>query len=375
MLSCSKSFAKGCVSAVKKYQRVENWVKEGLKSGELKAGDLLPSEAEICALFSVGRNSVRTALNNLSHAGYVETKKGIGTFCRSGNKPAITNIGFICFFAHSYIFPRMVAGCEEVLYRNGYHLLLNQSEFNLEKEREVLEKLRKNKVAGIVIEPVFSGRGESNADLLHDFEAAGIPVVLIDNYFPAEEFSSIAMDDQLGGRLMAQHLIERGHRDIGILYKENYYPKVLRKEGSYDYLAERNVDVPEEWLVGYAGPPSPGQIYAAADRLLADPMRRPTAVICTSDEESVELINAAEARGLTLPEELSIVSFDNSSLAQLPRLSLTSINHPSHYIGSIAATMLLERVGHPEVQSYSSVRIRPELVERTSVKQLDSVRL
>lgn len=363
----------GHARALKKYQIVEKWVKEGLKSGQFKPGDLLPSESEMCELFSVGRNSVRTALNNLAHAGYVETKKGVGTFCLAETKAAIMNIGFICYFAHTYIFPRMVEGCDRVLYRNGYHLLLNQSEFNLQKERDILRKLIQNKVDGIIIEPFFSGIGQSNAHFLHEIETRGIPVVLIDNYFPGEDFCSIAMDDRAGGRIMAEHLVARGHRKIGIVFKENYYPKVLRKQGSCEYLVEEGIAVPKEWVVGYAGPPVADQISTAAARLFQNPESRPSAVICTSDEESIEVIRAADARGLRVPQDLSIVSFDNSSLAQLPTLGLSSINHPSRYIGDLAATLLLQRIRFPDVKNNPAFRIRPELVERNSVTQLSVV--
>lgn len=362
---------KEATATLKKYQAVENWVKEGLKSGQMKPRDMLPSESQICDLLSVSRNSVRTALKNLSHAGYVETKQGIGTFCLAEKKAAVMNIGFICFFAHSYIFPRIVQGCDQVLYRNGYQLLLHQSEFSLQKERDILQKLLKSKVAGIIVEPVFSGHGPSNADLLHNIDSGGTPVVLIDNYFPGEEFCTIAMDDRAGGRLVAQHLIAKGHREIGILFKANYYPKVLRKEGACQYLAEQGISIPEEWRVCYEGPPSPGQIAAAADHLFQDPARRPTAVICTSDEESIELIKAADARGVRHPEDLSVVSFDNSSLAELPRLTLSSINHPSSYMGDLAATMLLERIRYPEVRIYPHVLIQPQLMERDSVRERD----
>ena len=347
---------------------------DGLKSGQFKPGDLLPSESEIGELFSVGRNSVRTALNNLSHGGYVETKKGIGTFCVAESTASNMNIGFICFFAHTYIFPRMVEGCDRVLYRNGYHLLLNQSEFNLQKERDILQKLIQKKVGGIIIEPFFSGSGQSNAELLHEIEARGVPVVLIDNYFPGEEFCSIAMADREGGRLMAEHLVSKGHRKIAVVFKENYYPKLLRKQGSCDYLAEHGLKVPAEWLIGYGGPPVADQIAAAAEGLFKDPDKRPSAVICTSDEESIEVIRAADGHGIRVPDDLSIVSFDNSSLAALPRVSLTSIDHPSRYIGDLAATLMLQRIRYPEVKNKPVFRINPELIERSSVAQVNIVK-
>jgi GntR family transcriptional regulator of arabinose operon len=224
---------------MKKYQQIEEWIKESIGSGRFMPGDKLPSESQLCEQFGISRNSIRQAVNNLVHAGWVETKKGIGTFCLLRNRNLTTNIGFICYYTSSYIFPRIIHGCDRILYRSGFHLLLNQSEYDLEKEHNILQSLKRKGVDGIIIEPIYSGSEPSNRELLLEFQAQGIPVILIDNYFPGEDFSFIALDDRRGGWIAASYLWEKGHRKIGVLYKEDYFPSILRKEGALSFLRER----------------------------------------------------------------------------------------------------------------------------------------
>jgi GntR family transcriptional regulator of arabinose operon len=354
-----------------KYQRVQEWITEAIKSGRFRAGDLLPSENELCTILSVGRNSVRTALNNLSHDGIVETRKGIGTFCLPPRRSKTMTIGFVCLYSQEYIFPRVVQGSNQVLSRADYHLVLSESRRDTSIERDVLQKLWKRGVDGIILQPAYNGTDAMNVDLLRDIELSGVPVVLIDNFYPNESFNAVVMNDSAGGRLAASYLWQNGHRNIGIVYHRTYYPKILRMRGAMEYLQNMGVPRRESWEIGFD---RMGNLEEVRSRLRAafehekkHGRKYPTAFVCTNDQEAIELIEVAKDFGLRFPEDLSIVSFDNSTLANLPNLSLTSINHPSLYMGERATDILLDKIVHPEVRTSTVTMIDPELVERNSV--------
>jgi GntR family transcriptional regulator of arabinose operon len=352
---------------MKKYQKIEQWIKEGIGSGRFLPGDKLPSESQLCEQFGISRNSIRQAINNLIHAGWLESKKGIGTFCLLRNRNLTTNIGFVCYYTRSYIFPRIIHGCDRVLYRSGFHLLLNQSEYDLEKERNILQSLKKKGVDGIIIEPIYSGSEPSNRELLLELQSQGIPIILIDNYFPGADFSFIALDDRRGGQIAASHLWEKGHRRIGILYKENYFPSILRKEGARSFLQERGAEPRADWIIGFRGQEPTGAAYRAGKAFFARAEELPSAFVCCNDEESLQWIQAAEERSIRVPEQLSIISFDNSDLAKLEKISLTSIDHPGSYMGEAAMNLLLARIYHPEIRNRTTSLIEPVIVERASV--------
>ncbi len=343
---------------------------ENIRSGAIVPGDKLPSENELCQQFGASRSAVRQAIATLTHERWLQTRKGVGTFCVLKDRQLTTDIGLICFFSSSYIFPRIARGCDQIAHRRGFHILLNQSECDLGREREILNKLRKRGVDGIIIEPIFDGENPSNVDLLEELEACGVPVILLDNHFPAKGFTRVALDDQAGGRLVASHLLEKGHRQIAILYDRGYLPKKLRVEGALEALSEAGARPEPEWMLGYDGPVSSGRARQALEGFFAGRRALPTAFICTSDEEAVELYKAAQSRGLRIPQDLSVISFDNASLADLPAMSLTSVDHPGQYMGELAVQMLMDRLLNPAVACRTTSLIAPRLVERSSVADI-----
>jgi len=356
---------------MKKYEIIAQWVRDEIASGNIHPGDKIPSESELTKRFGVSRNAVRQALELLSGEGVTETLKGIGTFCRSKSIDSDNsmNIAFVCFFSDSYIFPKMIKGCSQILYKEGYQLLLNQSEYNLEKEREILMNLKNKSVDGIIIEPVYSGAGESNKDLMMEINEQGIPIILLDNEFPEHEFSSIRMDDFNGGLQAAEYLWQCGHRDIGVFYQQDYLTKIRRKEGALEYLRQKGVSPENVMQIGFTGQGEQSTAFQMAEKIF-QARNVPTAFICSSDEDALQLINFAETQNYNTPDDISIISFDNSETAQLNQVSLTSFEHPSAYIGHLAAKLLLEQIQNREIGIRTNTVIAPRLLMRRSVKKL-----
>jgi GntR family transcriptional regulator of arabinose operon len=355
-----------------RYKQIEEWVTTQIRQGSLRIGDKIPSESELCERFGVSRQTVRIAMSNLAAAGWTETRKGIGTFCAMRDRRLTHDIALVCYFTGSYIFPRISRGCDQIAHRNGFHLLLNQSEYDLAKERDILLKLQKRGVDGIIIEPVNDGEGPSNADLLEQIEREGTPVVLLDNCFRDRPFSRVCLDDAAAGRLVAEHLLAHGHRGVGILYDRAYLPKRLRRDGAVEVLAAAGAAPRPEWVIGYEGPAPAGRALAAMDAFLASGLERPTAFICTSDEEAMELFKAAEKNGVKIPRDLSVASFDNAHLAGLPGIDLTSVDHPGQHMGELAMQLLVDQILNPGIESRTVSLIAPRLVERGSVTTIDA---
>jgi DNA-binding LacI/PurR family transcriptional regulator len=181
------------------------------------------------------------------------------------------------------------------------------------------------------------------------------------------------MDDETGGHLVAAHLWEKGHRRIGIVYDTSYLPKRQRRDGAAAELVARGAPPRPEWVVAYEGPAPTGRAGAELDAFFARAGDRPTAFICTSDEEAMELYKAAERAGLKIPRDLSVVSFDNAHLAELPGIDLTSVDHPGQHMGELATQLLIDRILSPGIVSQTVSLIAPRLIERGSVQTVVSV--
>jgi DNA-binding LacI/PurR family transcriptional regulator len=144
-------------------------------------------------------------------------------------------------------------------------------------------------------------------------------------------------------------------------------------EGAREFLREAD-KVDEDWVIGYVRKKTAGDIREQISEVFAKASAQgrpfPTAFVCTNDQEAIELIRVAREYRLELPRDLSVVSFDNSALADIPDLPLTSINHPSQYMGATAARMLLEKVRDRQIRTNTVSVIEPELIERNSVADL-----
>jgi GntR family transcriptional regulator of arabinose operon len=357
---------------MKKHQVIETWIKHRIDEGVLVPGEKLASESQLCAQFGVSRNAVRQAIHNLIHEGLVETTKGVGTFCRTRlpASPLSANIGLVEFFISSYIYPEIIRGCYNTLSRKGFALLLNQSEYNLEQERAILQDLRKKKVGGIIIAPIYGAGDRSNALLLEEIQNEGTAVVLCDDYFPGRNFSSVTLDYHTCGEEAAAHLWKKGHRKIGIFYQKDFLVKANRMKGVLDFLGRQEAPVRAAWMVGFNGQGPTSEASAAAERFLRGANELPSAFVCGNDEDALNLIQVAERQGIRVPGDLSVVGFDNSDIAQLEKISLTSVDHPSFQIGEKAADILLDKIFHPEMRFVTHTIITPSLVERSSVRSL-----
>ncbi|MGA2379980.1 MAG: substrate-binding domain-containing protein [Spirochaetia bacterium] len=357
---------------MKKHQVIETWIKHRIDEGVLVPGEKLASESQLCAQFGVSRNAVRQAIHNLIHEGLVETTKGVGTFCRTRlpASPLSANIGLVEFFISSYIYPEIIRGCYNTLSRKGFALLLNQSEYNLEQERAILQDLRKKKVGGIIIAPIYGAGDRSNALLLEEIQNEGTAVVLCDDYFPGRNFSSVTLDYHTCGEEAAAHLWKKGHRKIGIFYQKDFLVKANRMKGVLDFLGRQEAPVRAAWMVGFNGQGPTSEASAAAERFLRGAKELPSAFVCGNDEDAMNLIQVAERQGIRVPGDLSVVGFDNSDIAQLEKISLTSVDHPSFQIGEKAADILLDKIFHPEMRFVTHTIITPSLVERSSVRSL-----
>jgi DNA-binding LacI/PurR family transcriptional regulator len=177
----------------------------------------------------------------------------------------------------------------------------------------------------------------------------GVPLVLVDQA-PVEGMSSVNVDDRLGARAAAQHLLDLGHRDVGVLTPGiGGTPRLVpqaRAEDAVGYVARQRL---LGWLdplrpagarVVVAGQPSAYAGAAPAARLLLDVDDPPSAVLCFSDAMAADLVRIAEELGARIPEDLSVIGFDDSPLSRRMRPMLTTVRQDVDAKGRAAAEAL-----------------------------------
>ena len=195
-----------------KYQVLREWIKSRIHQGELKPGDKLYSENELCSMFDLSRQTVRHAVEILERDGLVQRKRGSGTYINQSSATAVLsnrNIGVITTYIDSYIFPSIIKGIEGVLAQEGYSVQLALTRNRIENEERALRTMLEGNVGGIIAEPTKSGLPNPNLSLYDELAKQGVPVLFFNAYYPQRDFPHVSMDDFLAGKMATEYLIHK----------------------------------------------------------------------------------------------------------------------------------------------------------------------
>ncbi|WP_046215621.1 GntR family transcriptional regulator [Paenibacillus wulumuqiensis] len=351
-----------------KYRQVRDEILSWIHSSRLLPGSRLPSEHEIAEQFSVSRQTVRQALGELVREGWLNRMQGKGTFVADPvAKPQEDNriVGVITTYISDYIFPQIVQGIETRLRAEGYRLLLASTENDPVKERECLEMMLNQCPAALIVEPTRSGERSANLNYFLTMENREIPYLMINASYEEMDSPCLRMDDEQGGFLAAEHLIELGHRRIAGFFKTDDMQGVRRMRGFV--AAHRKYGIPLQ--------PSLIFTYTTEDKHIApleqtrqlirqSEPERATGWVLYNDELAINLLQIVREAGLSVPDDLSMVGFDDSFLATATEVKLTTLSHPKHALGTAAADMILQMMNG--ASSWEEKIHTPELIQRDS---------
>jgi LacI family transcriptional regulator len=234
-------------------------------------------------------------------------------------------------------FPALALGAEDWVRQRGYTLVLGNSEYDPRRESSYLELVRSQQLAGAIY-----CLGDEMSPILPELQRAvegGLPVVLV--HSPMQSMPTVCADNRQGGRLAARHLLDLGHREIGIVSALPIDEGMADREGGFlDVLREAGMGVDRSSVpTSYGDHQIEGGRHATADLLAHDP--RLTAVFVLNDLMALGALEAARAAGRSVPEDLSIVGFDNIPFAALANPPLTTVGQPIRQLGEQAAELLL----------------------------------
>lgn len=354
---------------IPKYMQLKRELLTWLQSGRLQPGQQFPSENEIAEQFGLSRQTVRQTFGELEKDGWLERIQGKGTFARNPQRrdsEQVKTIGIITTYISDYIFPHIVRGAEAELRSRGYRLLLSSTDNTKEKEMESLQLMTSQPLSGLIIEPTRSAEGNPNLRFFLDLQAKGIPYLMINEKYRELECPCLKVNDESGGYKAASYLLERGHDSIAGFFKRDDLQGVGRLKGFLAAHKDYGVPVGSNRVITYTTEQKNDLPFREALKLLGSPRgERPTAFVCYNDELAVMLMEAAAQCGLRVPEDLSLIGFDDSSLAVASGTKLTTLTHPKTEMGETAARQLVGMI--EDGAEYEDVLYEPELIERDSV--------
>ena len=267
-------------------------------------------------------------------------------------------IGIVIPDSTNPFFAEVVRGIEDHCYEEGYSAFLCNSDGDTEKEYCYLQILREKSVDGIVL--VSSGDNKDSHDLLGK---SNIPYVIIDREVPFLKADSVLIDNYKGGYDATSHLINLGHRSIGcIAGPSQVTPSWQRRQGYSRALRDNGLPVEESLIVQ-------GDFRGDSGR---DGMHRflemkspPTAIFACNDIMAIGAMAEARRQGIAIPDQISIIGFDDIALASLVVPQLTTIAQPKKLLGETGAKLLLRRLRQEDMDKEDIV-LQPELIIRNS---------
>ncbi len=193
--------------------------------------------------------------------------------------------------------------------------------------------------------------------------------VMIDSYFDELNPSYVCMDDVLGGYLAVEYLLELGHGRISIIYKSDHLPSTKRFQGYKKALKRYKVDYSEELVKSFVLPENKNPTSPLIKELFKI-KKPPTAIFCYNDQIALQAYKAITKLGLKIPHDVSLVGFDDSDLAILSEVPLTTVAHPKGKMGEKAGKMLLQLIESSSTSQIQQFVYKPQLIIRDSCKSM-----
>ncbi len=273
-------------------------------------------------------------------------------------------VGLLIHDLNNYFAGTIISNIEDILRQHGYGMFICDSRGNPKLEKELITFLLGKQVEGIIIFPT----GKS-AKFLSPALEKEIPVVLVDRIFKQGVFDSVIVDNEKAAREAVEKLIEYGHKEIGIICgDDSSFTAVQRLHGYENALKQSYIEINEAHIL--KGDLSVEHGYDAMKKLLMLE-NRPTAVFLSNYEITLGAIIAMNEIGVSFPEELSIIGFDNMILAQIVKPKLWMVSQPMELIAENAAEIMLKRLAEKEKEPKSAMILSTQLMEGESIRRLN----
>lgn len=356
-------------SDMPKYLQLKEFIKLSIESGELKPGEKIYSENELAVKFKISRHTIRQAIGEMVNEGWLYRVKGSGTFVSrhiGRQKERSRTIGVVTTYLDDYIFPSIIKGIDGVLVRNGYSIILGYTNNKVEKEAACLANMLERNVDAFIVETTKSALPSPNLEIYNDIRNKGIPVVFINGYYAELDCSYVIVDDEYGGYMAADHLFKLGHHSIAGIFKSDDIQGHKRYKGFVKAHREREIPLKERAIMWFTTEDFETMSDEALELAFINRMEGCSAVVCYNDQIAVKVLDILRKREIKVPDEMSIVSFDDSEIGNAGEIKLTSIAHPRARLGEMAAEGLLEILNLEK----EKIRIvmKPQFVLKNSTK-------
>ncbi|MFW5694265.1 MAG: substrate-binding domain-containing protein [Alkalispirochaeta sp.] len=359
-----------------KYLQIRDLLVDRFKKEEYTSGRKLPTEQALTFELGVSRSTVRQALDILESDGIIVRKHGSGTFFVGHAEPDHSGktglIGLINFFFMDYIYPEIIRAIEDTISAEGYSLALTNCNLDPQREIESVERLVEQGVKGLILEPSRNSQIDETHPMQRLISDLEIPIVTTHWGISNVRVSTVTVDDVRAGYEATRYLINAGHREIALVYKREVQAGEDRFTGYRRALSEADIPYREERVVSFNNAEEAQNFRQGYEltNLLLERTPRPTAIFYFNDHIAMQGYQAIQERGLAIPDDVSVIGFDNYAPTALLHPPLTTFEHPKYELGRWAAKLLLDEIAQPRAKRLPMKLVfESTLVERASVRR------
>ena len=337
-----------------KYQKLYHWAHTLITSGVIKNMDKFPSETILQKKFGYSRQTVRTALQQLEDEGLITRVRGSGTYVSyegSTENESRQRVGLLLSYYSDYLFPQVYDGIESALTEKGYGIEVAVTKNRLNDEALYLEGLIKSNVSGLIIEGSRSAFPNPNIRLFREIRKRNIPTLFIHNHYENQLFDSV---------------------EIGGIFKYDDMQGIERYKGFIQCLSDYGMKFDDDCVRWYSTKDMDEKLSKKGMLRMYRRTKDCTAMIVYNDEVAGYYMEFLADRGLSVPEDVSVVSFDDAELQQEQKVKLLSAVHPKYQLGRITAKNLLRMMEDENWQERNySYRFPVKLNDGNSVRAID----
>jgi len=284
---------------------------------------------------------------------------------------AICTIGLIVPTLSNLYYTQTIEGIGSVCVEKGYGVLLCNSQWSPEEEEKLLLDLHSRNVGGIIISSI-----KENSRPLSDLIAKGTHILQLDQRVDVQGCDNIYFDYKLGAKMAVNHLYEKGHRRIAFASTQlTRWTRQQAYQGYCEELERLSLPIDNNLVFISQEAEAENQELTVGHQLaqrFADAKCDATAVFCLNDMVAFGIIHGFTELNIVVPEDVSVIGFDDTPLASVFNPPLTTIRCPSYETGRLSAMMLIDKIQNVRINSNAlNMNLQPTLVERKSVKDLN----
>lgn len=260
----------------------------------------------------------------------------------------------------------LARGAEDAAKKSGYRLLFGNSDESLDKESDYVTTILTTRVDGVLVAPA----GDPSLPHMETLRKHKVPFVLLDREVPGIECDIVLGDSKEGARMLVEHLVSQGHRRIAMVNGSSSISSArLRMQGYQDGLKLNDLSFNERYV--YETSFGPLNDLTEMEQWIDQMDPPPTAIVAGNNVLAVEVMRLLRGRGISVPDDMSIVCFDDLGPYSEIEPFLTVAAQQAYQFGYMGMQMLLERIQERETtQPWKKIVLPADLIIRRSVKEI-----